>query len=399
MNVNGTLTASGSNSIINFNATAGKTVNLNVGSTGVVNANAVLRADYRNLGTVNVNISLGGQIKSLAGSSLSLSKATVTNNGDINCESANVDSLGTATINGGLHLSKSAFPIGTITLATGSSVEYYGTASLTIPATPTTYQSLVINNPAGVSLSGPIAVNGLLMLLNGNLSLGDYDLSAGAPNAIVLGPVPAITGYVVTNGTGSLSKLAFPGTDGLFPVGTSTSYDPVTVNPTDPTLFSARVSSALSGSPASGYQYNPKEWNLTSSNPSITTVKFTPSEVTATGPFNIIGHYEGGDYVNKLATYSGGSYTGSYGTFSPFVTGTSDTPTGLTNNGVQGCFVSISGNDAVVNGTKTGDVLKVFNASGQLVKQMNANEGTTSVKLNRGIYMIKLNNDLMKVVM
>jgi len=404
LNVNGTLTT-GTNAHINLLNASSKTSTINIGSQGTLNCGGNLLMPAAT-STGVLNVANGGAINFNSAVTFNLGAATTsTINGIFDCGLSSTRTIaGSTTIGstGKIRLMDGNFPVG-ITQTTGSMVEYYGTAPITMPATPATYENLVIGNAEGVTLSGSVSVNGALALMLGNLILGDNNLTLLSPvNQIILNPAPEVIGHIVTNGTGSLIQTVVPASGpiaGLFPIGTLTSYDPVTITPLVPTEFSARVSSTLTGTPAPGYQYNPKEWNITPTlpAPSPTVITMKPSDITATGPFNIIGHYEGGDYVNKLATLSAGSYTGTYDTFSPFVTGSSDTPTGL-NNTKSTYFVSVSGGEAIVNGTNAGDVLNVFNTSGQLVKQMNAGVGTTAIKLNRGIYLIKLNNNTLKVI-
>jgi len=62
-------------------------------------------------------------------------------------------------------------------------------------------------------------------------------------------------------------------------------------------------------------------------------------------------------------------------------------------------FVSVTGRQAVVNGTEAGQTISVYNAGGQLVKQLVARGQQTALNLNAGIYIIKANNQVMKVVL
>jgi hypothetical protein len=60
--------------------------------------------------------------------------------------------------------------------------------------------------------------------------------------------------------------------------------------------------------------------------------------------------------------------------------------------------VSSDGKTVLIAGTVTGDKVKVFNVSGQLIQQLNATEGNTSVSLAKGVYLIKVNNQVVKLV-
>jgi hypothetical protein len=74
--------------------------------------------------------------------------------------------------------------------------------------------TLIINNPNGVTLTDPVTVNNHLVLGNGNLNLGIYNLTA---NGTI---VANASGYVSTNGTGVLRRtVANNGVFVNFPVG------------------------------------------------------------------------------------------------------------------------------------------------------------------------------------
>ncbi len=359
LTVNGTLTASGANSTINLNTAAGKTVNVNVGPTGIINANGPLRAYYTNLGTVNINVANGGALNGMSTGSLALSKAALTLNGALNCLSSVNDSLGVSTV---------------------------GTSGV-----------VSINKTSGVLvLNGAMALDGTLLIMGGKMQLGNNNLTSGQTGQIISTP----GNYIVTDGTGVLTLPTIAGDQRYFPVGASTtSFDPVGIKPSADSNFSVRVGTTLSGTPASGYQYNQKEWNITPVTPSATELSFTPSAITATGPYYIIGHYVDGDYVNKLSTtQSGSTYSATFSTFSPFVTGTSDTPTAF-NNAKSGLFVSVNNGNAYLNGAFEGQMINVYGTNGQLVKNLEAKGNLTALQLNKGIYLVKVNNETLKVAL
>ena len=359
INVNGSLEASGSNSIINLNATAGKTVNVNIGPSGIINANGPLRATYLNLGTVNINVANGGALNGMTTGSLALSKAALTLNGALNCLSSVNDSLGVSTV---------------------------GTSGV-----------VSINKTSGVLvLNGAMALDGTLLIMGGKMQLGNNNLTSGQTGQIISTP----GNYIVTDGTGVLTLPTIAGDQRYFPVGASTtSFDPVGIKPSADSNFSVRVGTTLSGTPASGYQYNQKEWDITPVTPSATELSFTPSAITATGPYYIIGHFVDGDYVNILSTIQNGpTYTATFSTFSPFVTGTSDTPTAL-NNAKSGLFVSVNNSNAYLNGAFEGQMINVYGTNGQLVKNLEAKGNLTALQLNKGIYLVKVNNETLKVAL
>ncbi len=109
---------------------------------------------------------------------------------------------------------------------------------------PVTLNSLTINHPSGVSLAGPLVIDGTLNLQNGSLYLGDNDLIISAA-ADITGVSAAH--HVVTNGTGMLRQMDL-GTSGRsgaidFPVGAANgSYTPITLaNAASSNSFAVRV--------------------------------------------------------------------------------------------------------------------------------------------------------------
>jgi hypothetical protein len=125
---------------------------------------------------------------------------------------------GNATVNGTLNV-LGAFTLGGTFDNAGGSATFMGNAAQMVPAL--TYNNLTINNSAGVTLGGPVTVNGLLTLMSGNLSTGANTLTLAGS-----GTVSRTSGYVIGNlkkvvgSTGSLS----------FPVGTANGYSPVIAN-------------------------------------------------------------------------------------------------------------------------------------------------------------------------
>jgi hypothetical protein len=73
--------------------------------------------------------------------------------------------------------------------------------------------------------------------------------------------------------------------------------------------------------------------------------------------------------------------------------------TGLAHNAVnQPLYVYVANQNVNIHGTLAGDNVKVYNVSGQLVKQLTANSDLTSINLKSGVYVIKVNATVLKVV-
>jgi hypothetical protein len=73
--------------------------------------------------------------------------------------------------------------------------------------------------------------------------------------------------------------------------------------------------------------------------------------------------------------------------------------TGIDSDLSRKLVATVNGQTINVNGSNTGDLIKVYNVSGSLIKQLIANPITTSINLNSGIYLIKVNATVLKVVL
>lgn len=61
-------------------------------------------------------------------------------------------------------------------------------------------------------------------------------------------------------------------------------------------------------------------------------------------------------------------------------------------------FVRAMGTQALLSGTEAGQVIRVYNAGGQLVKQLTATGSEESIRLSAGMYLLKVENQVLKVV-
>lgn len=351
INVNGTFNASGANSTLNLNTAAGKTVTLNVGPNGIVNANGPIRAHYTNAGTTNINVASGGQINCLSTGLVGLSKSTITNNGSISLQGAIADSIGNVVSGGTIEFNKSA---------------------------------------GNVALCSAATINGGLTLTQGNLVLGANNLTVGTTGSITCNPP---TTYIVTNGAGKLIQNAASATAKLFPVGASvTSYDPVTLTPTDATDFAVNVGTTLPAPAPANFTYNAKVWNITPVTPSSTIVTLTPSVTEATITSDVIGQYITDSYVNTVASKSGNTYTATFNTFSPFVCGTTDLGTGMD----QSLF-----NDVMFDGStihnNSNKHLQVYDIAGR--KVISSDQSVSMSFATKGVYIVKYDTKTLKIVL
>jgi hypothetical protein len=131
-------------------------------------------------------------------------------------------------------------------------VFFDGSSAQTIGGTNTVanpFTFVFIDNTAGVSLLASQTINNQLTHTNGLLSLGNFDLTM-APGSLISGA--GVGKYTNTNGNGRLiQEVVNGGGDKVYPIGTATSYAPVTLNQGNTTdNIGIRVKTAPAFSPA-----------------------------------------------------------------------------------------------------------------------------------------------------
>jgi hypothetical protein len=222
--INGTLNM-GEGGNVGFGVTADKTCNVTV--NGTWNIGGKVSALASSAGTINFTVNSGGSVKVASGGSgtcdMSNAITTISGTFDLFEASTSTRSIGTAEVtNGGkLRFKDGVFPSGTVTLSPGSTVEYYGTDAITLPAAPSTYENLLVTNTAGLSLSDNVSVNGELSLQGGNIVTDTYALTIGSA-----GSVNRTGGHIV----GSLKRgIPLGAAAANFEIGDLTNYTPVLV--------------------------------------------------------------------------------------------------------------------------------------------------------------------------
>ena len=88
---------------------------------------------------------------------------------------------------------------------------------------------------------------------------------------------------------------------------------------------------------------------------------------------------------------------------SPLLAAIADLSIGETTTGLQSplsnsLFATVTKQMVNIHGTVAGDAVRVYNESGQLVNQLRANSDITSIHLNSGMYIIKVNAFALKVI-
>lgn len=171
---------------------------------------------------------------------LSVNDGIINVSGNINAQGNNVGEnlvqiTGTGTLNVGGTLQGRAY---SYLLASGT-VEYSSSGSVALLG-GVTYNNLTVSGGGTKTITGSdVTVNGILNLVNGNISLG-----SGANN-LILGNGATITGsfdnnhMIVCDGTGSLIKYSSTpaGFVMTYPVGTGTRYTPMVISSLTATLL------------------------------------------------------------------------------------------------------------------------------------------------------------------
>lgn len=261
---------------------------------------------------------------------------------------------------------------------------------------PTTYSNIILDNTAGLILPVSIHLSDSITFVNGKIILGDKNLTLSDTAKILFADEGK---YIMTNGSGVLSQFVSADEMKLFPVGTSTSYNPATVKPTISSIFTIQVSDTLSGEVPLRYNYNMKEWHITPVTPSITEITLIPANSINTAITDVIGQFMDSTYSNVNAVKIENSYTATFSSFTSFVTGTSDIGTGNISAVISDLFVSKIGNLNMLYGALEGQTILVYNVGGQMVKQIISKGNQTEINLTSGVYIIKVDSKTLKVVL
>jgi hypothetical protein len=286
-----------------------------IGATSTINyagttqTVAVLNSS-QNYGNLTIS---GSGTKTLAGSetvsgTLTISAGTLADGGF------------TLSVNGNIANSASHTGAGKISLTGGS-----GTHTLSGGGS---YTNLELNDANGATLSSNLTINGTLTFTSGEITLGSNNLTIGSSGSISGG---SSSSYIVTNSTGVLTRNGVGASNVAFPVGTSSTYNPVTINNAGtPDNFSVNLKSSFDHAPNNANYVN-CQWTITEAgtggNATITLQWNTTDEHTGFNRANpiYIGRWNGTQWVQTSASLGGsGPYTATatnFTSFSPFGVG------------------------------------------------------------------------------
>lgn len=201
---------------------------------------------------------------------------------------ANGNSITNLIVNNSFGVTGTPVVSGTLTLTNGNISDFSNLSNVNIIFNGNSMQSLgyglstvnnlTINNASGISLDCDPTVNGILNITSGKLTLGNHNLTIGASGAI--SQASPASNYIVTDGTGMLIMNAAASSSKTYPVGTSSTYNPVTLNPASSATFYVGVKNTISPSlqisdttivPVNSIN---RTWNISTSNPSSATITF-----------------------------------------------------------------------------------------------------------------------------
>ncbi len=306
------------NLTINFTTDPGGMVNCQGGITttdGNLTIQNTSTREFRLTGNTALTLTVGGNL-SISGGTLNMSSGNA---------NTILNLLGNIDMSGGT-LTESGTGSGTITFNGTSNqiISCSGTISNTI--------SFTINNSSGVTLNSNLTIPGTLTLTSGKLTLGSNNLTINGPSGSISGG--SASSYVVTDGTGELRCYAVGASNVLFPVGTSSTYNPVTINSSGTETYFVRVQSSFDNAPPEPNKVVNRQWTITNAPDGGTTATITLqwNSSDEAGGFDrdaaiSIGRHNGSQWVGTSVTLgnpSSGVYTATasgFTFFSPFAVG------------------------------------------------------------------------------
>ena len=256
----------------NLTISGARTVNVSLASSGVIG----VANTYSNTATYTSSsfVTTGSTINFNGAGAQSVPAYTYNNLSISGTRSGSV-TLASGTINiAGNYTRSATFTSGSL-VVTGNTLVFNGATNQTIAAaTNETFNNLTINNTTSgadtIQLStSNFTVSGTLALTSGYLSLGNSSLTVGTM------PTGSASSYIVTGGTGTLTKNSVSSTSITFPVGTSTTYTPISIaNTTGTSNLSVAVSNNVTISLNTPSQIVNLQWSVVSSAATTATMTY-----------------------------------------------------------------------------------------------------------------------------
>ena len=412
LTVGGTISEIGTGTIIGGSSSA-----ITINGTGAIGT-LLLSTQGNTLSNLTVNIASAGTV--LLGSAITVSGTLALNGGSLDLNGQNltiggaITPSGTGSISGNI-LSNITFSgtgnAGTLLFTTGSQVINNLTAN--------------IGGSGMVSLGSNATIGGTLTLAQGNISIGNYNLTIPATGTVQGGSAAS---YVITNAltadTGSLIMTIATATSAMYQVGTLANYAPVNItnNAALSGVFGAMAHPGVFASGTTGANLANTtsvvntSWDITSSlatGNNVNLEMFWNTAMQANGFDNTqayVSHYTNGAWNTSALTaataVSGGFSLALTGvtSFSPFAVFDKNTTTAIQYVKPAASF-SIYPNPAAdqINVTVLGadnfSVLKIYDAIGNEIlsqRVVNALAVIDISNLTSGVYFASLNGGMTK---
>ncbi len=154
--------------------------------------------------------------------------------------------------------------------STAGTFEFMGAANQSVPAI--TAANIIMNGAGGITLGGNMTVGTALTMTNGNITLGNNNLTFTG------GSTGSVASHIVTNGTGKVTGNNIGTVTVVFPVGpTATSYNPVMIANGQGRNYTVGVVTGLPSAPAlaNAARAINRTWNVTASSAPTSPVNIT----------------------------------------------------------------------------------------------------------------------------
>lgn len=351
-----TVTSLENNGTLVFTPATTFTFTVNGGSltgTGTITGHTNASINYAGNADANLNFTNGSAFANnltinAAGKTLTLADA-VSISGSLNLTAGTLDN---ATNNITFASNKAVITrtAGALTAAPVFSskvnVSYNGTSSTTtgfeIPAVGSVLDTFTVSNSAGVVLASDVTVNGRYAFSSGKVTLGNFNLTFGSD--VTTTGTPSSSKYVVVNGTGTFTRKSVGNTATQFPIGTATSFAPITVTNTSGTSdITAFIGTAFTSAPIDATKMVNLQWSLTTSAATTATLAFQFNSGDKAASYSV--------GTNDLGLFTTNTY---YATSSITTSGTSTiTGTKTAVSLVAGTNLLVIGNTGAVESTNT----------------------------------------------
>jgi hypothetical protein len=310
-------------------------------STHTIGSTSTIEHDGTNQTVTNEsygNLTLSGSgTKTLSASSMTIAGDLRVTGTTSATPRANLTVNGDLTIDAGASFSASSYTIQVGGDFTVNGTFDPGTGTLTITGSNSTMNAdtlnnLTVNSSNGLALGRDQVVKNNISLAGGKLELGSHTLTIESA-ATVTGVTPS--NYIVIDGSGSLKRKGVGSSSVAFPVGTSSSYSPVTIsNSGTQADFTVRIDGSFDYPlPVPTKSVN-KQWKISKTggpgSVATVTIQWTGADEAAgfshSNPVNIL-HYNGTQWEQFPATFTdlgNGTYSATasgFTSFSPFGVG------------------------------------------------------------------------------